>query len=57
MMMFRCTKCGSGIVQWSHADRMVMECKVCSVQWVIKSEELVEWSQQLDGSFTNREEF
>jgi len=54
--MMRCSKCGSGVVQWSHADKWVLECRVCLVQWVVKSDELVEWEQQRDGWFTNREE-
>jgi hypothetical protein len=54
--MMRCSKCGAGLVQWSHADKWVVECHVCSIQWVVNSEELVEWEDAAKGSFTNREE-
>jgi hypothetical protein len=53
--MFRCNQCGAGIVQWSAGAKWVLECRICSIQWLLNSDELEEWGLQREESFTNKD--
>jgi len=54
--MLRCSKCGSGMVQWSAGQKWVMECRVCLIQWIVNSEELSDWAAERGQTFTNMDE-
>ncbi len=55
--MFRCVKCGSGIVEWVESDgSTVRRCDVCSLLWITRRNELDDWQNVRDNAFTNMDE-
>jgi DNA-directed RNA polymerase subunit RPC12/RpoP len=53
--MLRCAHCGTGLDSWVQNGASVYQCSGCEVRVVIASNELDDWLEVRDNSFTNHD--